>query len=72
MIRKASYLKGITLTQRGDLAGAAAAFFAAGDYEDAEEQANALGAKVEEAYPMTDVEVHYGGQPIYYYILSVE
>ncbi|HHT87833.1 MAG TPA: hypothetical protein GX002_02345 [Clostridiales bacterium] len=23
-------------------------------------------------YPDMDVEVHYGGQPIYYYLLSVE
>ena len=27
---------------------------------------------VEEKYPDLDVELNYGGQPIYYYILSVE
>lgn len=37
-----------------------------------EEDANELGAKIEEAYPDVEVEVHYGGQPIYYYVLSVE
>ena len=35
-----------------------------------EEDANALAKAVEAVYP--DVEVNYGGQPIYYYILSVE
>lgn len=37
-----------------------------------EEEADALGAKIEAAYPDVEVEVHYGGQPIYYYVLSVE
>jgi uncharacterized protein len=37
-----------------------------------EEDANALAEEVMEAYPNLDVEVHYGGQPIYYYVLSVE
>ena len=37
-----------------------------------EEDANELGAKIEETYPDVEVEVHYGGQPIYYYVLSVE
>ncbi|MBO5524292.1 MAG: DAK2 domain-containing protein, partial [Roseburia sp.] len=37
-----------------------------------EEEAEALGAKIEAAYPDVEVEVHYGGQPIYYYVLSVE
>ena len=37
-----------------------------------EEEANALGSKIEEAFPDVEVEVHYGGQPIYYYVISVE
>ncbi len=37
-----------------------------------EEEANALADLVMEQYPDMDVEVHYGGQPIYYYVLSVE
>jgi DAK2 domain fusion protein YloV len=37
-----------------------------------EENANAIGAKIEEEYPDVEVEVHYGGQPIYYYVISVE
>lgn len=37
-----------------------------------EEEAENLGAKIEAAYPDVEVEVHYGGQPIYYYVLSVE
>lgn len=37
-----------------------------------EEQAEAIVEKVEEIYPDCDVELQYGGQPIYYYIVSVE
>lgn len=37
-----------------------------------EDQAEELAAKVEDLYPDCDVELQYGGQPIYYYILSVE
>ena len=37
-----------------------------------EEQAETLKQKVEEAYPGCDVELQMGGQPIYYYIMSVE
>ncbi len=37
-----------------------------------EEDANVLADRVMEAYPDVDVEVHPGGQPIYYYVLSVE
>ena len=36
------------------------------------EDAEALGAKLAEIYPMCDVEVQNGGQPLYYYLLSVE
>jgi len=38
----------------------------------AEEDAEAFAARVEEKYPDVDVEVQNGGQPIYYYVLSVE
>lgn len=37
-----------------------------------EEDANALGASLEETYPDVEVEIHFGGQPIYYYVISVE
>lgn len=37
-----------------------------------EEDANALGATLEEKYPEVEVEIHFGGQPIYYYVISVE
>ncbi|MDO4555535.1 MAG: DAK2 domain-containing protein, partial [Lachnospiraceae bacterium] len=37
-----------------------------------EEQAQALADKLEDLYPDCDVELQYGGQPIYYYIVSVE
>ncbi len=40
--------------------------------EISEDDANALADEVMESYPNLDVEVHYGGQPIYYYVLSVE
>lgn len=37
-----------------------------------EGDASAIADKVEELYPDVDVEVNMGGQPIYYYIISVE
>ncbi len=37
-----------------------------------EEDAQEFADYVEETYPDCDVEFNYGGQPIYYYILSVE
>ncbi|MDO4803224.1 MAG: DAK2 domain-containing protein [Lachnospiraceae bacterium] len=40
------------------------------DYSD--EEAEELEERIQEAYPDMDVEVNYGGQPIYYVILSVE
>lgn len=36
------------------------------------EDAEALGAQLAEIYPTCDVEVQNGGQPLYYYLLSVE
>lgn len=36
------------------------------------EDAEAFAAKVEESFPDCDVQNYYGGQPIYYYIVSVE
>lgn len=36
------------------------------------DEAESLGAKLGEAYPDCDIEVHFGGQPIYYYVVSVE
>ena len=37
-----------------------------------DEDAHRLGEKLEERYPDFDVEVNEGGQPIYYYVVSVE
>ena len=37
-----------------------------------EEMAGELARNVEEKYPGVSVELHFGGQPIYYYIVSVE
>lgn len=37
-----------------------------------EEDANAIADAITENHPDIDVEVQYGGQPIYYYVLSVE
>lgn len=37
-----------------------------------EDEAQKLGQFLEEAYPDLDVEIHSGGQPLYYYIISVE
>ena len=36
------------------------------------EQAGQLREKLEEAYPDMEIEIYEGGQPIYYYIVSVE
>lgn len=37
-----------------------------------EDSANELAAAIEEKYPEVEVEVNDGGQPIYYYVISVE
>ena len=37
-----------------------------------EEDANALGERLQEAFPDCEIEVESGGQPLYYYIISVE
>ncbi len=37
-----------------------------------EAAAQKLGAELEEQYPECEIEVHFGGQPIYYYVISVE
>lgn len=36
------------------------------------EEAEAFGEYLKETYSDCDVEIHYGGQPLYYYIMSVE
>ena len=36
------------------------------------DEAEALQAAVAERYPECDVELHYGGQPIYYYYIALE
>lgn len=37
-----------------------------------EEAAEKIGAVIEEKYPDVEVEINAGGQPIYYYVISVE
>lgn len=37
-----------------------------------EEDANSVVSYINEKYPACDVEMNYGGQPIYYYIISAE
>ena len=37
-----------------------------------EEDAKALSEKVQEEFPDCDVDYHFGGQPVYYYLLSLE
>ena len=37
-----------------------------------EEAAESFRAEIEKTYPACDIELQYGGQPIYYYIMSVE
>ena len=37
-----------------------------------EEDAEALTEKIQELYPDVDIDAHFGGQPIYYYVLAVE
>ena len=38
----------------------------------AEEDAQALAEKLAEEYPDCDVDFHFGGQPVYYYMVSLE
>ena len=40
--------------------------------EVSEEDAEDIASRVNEEYPDLDVEVNYGGQPIYYYLISIE
>ena len=37
-----------------------------------EEAAEAFRSQIAEKYSACDVELQYGGQPIYYYVMSVE
>lgn len=40
--------------------------------EVSEEEAEKFAAEVEDLYPDVDVDFHFGGQPIYYYVMAVE
>ncbi len=40
--------------------------------EISEEDANRMSEEISKIYPKIDVELQYGGQPVYYYVLSVE
>ncbi len=40
--------------------------------EVSEKDAEKFIARIEEAYPDMDVDAHFGGQPIYYYVMAVE
>lgn len=37
-----------------------------------EDEANVLLAELEQEFPLIDIELNYGGQPLYYYIASIE
>lgn len=37
-----------------------------------EEDAKSLAQRIEKKYPTCDVELQYGGQPVYYYVISAE
>lgn len=37
-----------------------------------EEQAEVILQKISQIYPDTDFELHFGGQPLYYYLISIE
>ncbi len=37
-----------------------------------EEDAERFAEEIEELYPDADIDMHFGGQPIYYYVLAVE
>jgi hypothetical protein len=37
-----------------------------------EQEAEALAAILEDILPGVEIELHYGGQPLYYYIISIE
>jgi len=38
----------------------------------AQDEANRLIRSIKDEYPQLDVEVHFGGQPVYYYLISIE
>ncbi len=40
--------------------------------EISEDEAKELSSKVQELFPDIDVDLQYGGQPIYYFIVSAE
>ena len=40
--------------------------------EVSEEEAESFAEEIEELYPDVDIDAHFGGQPIYYYVLAVE
>ena len=40
--------------------------------ESSEDDATVIAEAIEEKYPDVDVEINDGGQPIYYYVISVE
>lgn len=40
--------------------------------EASEEEAEKFAGEIEELYPDVDVDIQFGGQPIYYYVLAVE
>ncbi|MCR5388654.1 MAG: DAK2 domain-containing protein [Lachnospiraceae bacterium] len=52
-----------------DMSGLISIYFGADVSED---DANAMCDHVSEKYPDLDVELNYGGQPVYYYLISVE
>ena len=37
-----------------------------------EDEANAIAQELTDKYKKCDVDIHFGGQPLYYYIVSLE
>lgn len=58
------------VTEMVDEASELISIYYGSDVEEAD--AEALLKEIEKAYPSCDVELQYGGQPIYYYVISVE
>ena len=40
--------------------------------EETQEEAEALAKEISALYDWVDIEVHQGGQPLYYYLISIE
>ena len=62
-------LKGMGVESVDDMSELVSVYFGS---DVTEEDAEALVAELSDAHPDVDVELNYGGQPIYYYMISIE